>query len=243
MPNPTSNVTSTPAGPSSWVDEVLALHPAVAAFDCDGTIWSIDAGIGFFEWEMGRDIVPSAIETRARALYAEHQAGRLSEEEFSGELVTMHAGELEQKVRAAAATYAQRHIQRSIFPDVARLIAALQAAHCEIFLVSSSHQWVIEAGARFVGVPPEQVLATTAAIVDGMITGKLTRVPNGPGKRYALEATGRTVDVAFGNSQWDTDMLAFASQAFAIHPTKELRMTAASKGWPIILPARAATDE
>ena len=33
---------------SEFIASVLSLKPPVAAFDCDGTLWSGDAGEGFF---------------------------------------------------------------------------------------------------------------------------------------------------------------------------------------------------
>src|ERR1035437_7859409 len=33
---------------------VLGLNPVVAVFDCDGTLWSGDAGTGFMRWTMGQ---------------------------------------------------------------------------------------------------------------------------------------------------------------------------------------------
>ena len=38
-----------------FIQQVLAARPAIAVFDCDGTLWSGDAGADFFYWEMTRD--------------------------------------------------------------------------------------------------------------------------------------------------------------------------------------------
>ena len=38
-----------------FVQQVLATRPAIAVFDCDGTLWSGDAGADFFYWEMNED--------------------------------------------------------------------------------------------------------------------------------------------------------------------------------------------
>jgi len=40
-----------------FVESILALKPSVAVFDCDGTLWSGDAGADFFYWEIERGLV------------------------------------------------------------------------------------------------------------------------------------------------------------------------------------------
>src|SRR5208282_1903258 len=76
-----------------FLDSVLRLNPRVAAFDCDGTLWSGDVGERFFDWELKqRDIIP---EVRVRALqerYAAYRRGEVGETTICGEMVTMHQG-------------------------------------------------------------------------------------------------------------------------------------------------------
>src|SRR5208337_2986051 len=75
-----------------FLESVLRLSPRVAAFDCDGTLWSNDAGITFFEWEIENGVVSAEVGRAMRARYAEYEAGRVSEDEICGEMVTMHKG-------------------------------------------------------------------------------------------------------------------------------------------------------
>ena len=37
--------------------KVLDLSPAVAVFDCDGTLWGGDAGLGFMSWSLEHGLV------------------------------------------------------------------------------------------------------------------------------------------------------------------------------------------
>jgi len=55
---------------------VLRLQPKLATFDCDGTLWSGDAGEGFFDWELRRGIVSEEIVRWARARYARLSRGQ-----------------------------------------------------------------------------------------------------------------------------------------------------------------------
>ena len=34
--------------------KIEGIKPAVAVFDCDGTLWGIDSGVGFMEWSIER---------------------------------------------------------------------------------------------------------------------------------------------------------------------------------------------
>ena len=72
-----STQTIHPAG-QKFIDLVLRLEPRVAAFDCDGTLWSGDAGESFFAWEMKHGVVSAEVANAMRARYAEYQAGKVS---------------------------------------------------------------------------------------------------------------------------------------------------------------------
>ena len=61
---------------TQFIKSVLQLNPRVAAFDCDGTLWSGDAGEGFFSWELDQGLVSEEIARWARARYADYKAGK-----------------------------------------------------------------------------------------------------------------------------------------------------------------------
>ena len=44
------------------------------------------------------------------------------------------------------------------------------------------------------------------------------------------------MDAAFGNSRWDSEMLAMAKHAFAVNPNPDLEATAREQGWTIYFP-------
>ena len=41
-----------------WSAGILAARPRVAVFDCDGTLWSGDAGFVFMNWSLAQGLVP-----------------------------------------------------------------------------------------------------------------------------------------------------------------------------------------
>jgi phosphoserine phosphatase len=222
---------------SSLIDSVLSLNPRLAVFDCDGTLWSGDAGEGFFDWELKGGVVSDEIVRWARTRYADYRAGKVSEDDMCGEMVTLHQGLKETDVLALGRQFFEENFVRRIFPEMRELIARLQATGCDVWAVSSTNQWVIREAMAYVGIAPEKILAASGEVKDGVITGKLTRVPSGPGKpRAILEVIGKAPDAAFGNSRWDADMLTLARYAFAVNPNPDLEKLAREKTWTIYWP-------
>jgi phosphoserine phosphatase len=220
-----------------FVELVLALNPRVAAFDCDGTLWSGDAGETFFDWEIRQGVVSAEVGKAMRARYAKYKAGKVGEEDMCGEMVTMHKGLSEPEVMDAATEFMTSLFPGRIFAEMRELVRRLGENGCEIWAVSSSNEWVIRAGLMPFDIPRERILAAQVEIENGIVTDRLIRVPSGPGKPQALrEVVGKNIDVAFGNSRWDTDMLAMAKHAFAVNPNPDLESVARQRGWRVYFP-------
>jgi HAD superfamily phosphoserine phosphatase-like hydrolase len=220
-----------------FLESVLRLEPRVAAFDCDGTLWSSDVGETFFDWEIKNGVVPAEVGLAMRARYAEYRAGKVSEEDMCGEMVTMHKGISEAFMMQAAAEFMARFFPGAIFPEMRDLVRRLHENGCEVWVVSASNEWVIRAGVKPFGIAEERILASKVEVENGIVTDRLVRVPSGPGKKQALrEAVGKDVDAAFGNSRFDTEMLDAAAHPFAINPKPDLEATARERRWPIYFP-------
>jgi phosphoserine phosphatase len=221
-----------------FLDSVLRLAPRVAAFDCDGTLWSGDAGETFFDWEIKTGLVSAEIGRGMRGRYAEYKAGKISEDDMCGEMVTMHKGMSEATLMQAATEFMTHKFPGHAFPEMLELVHRLHKNGCEIWAVSSSNEWVIRAGVKQFGIPDARILATKVELKDGIVTDRLVRIPSGPGKPKALrEVVRKEIDAAFGNSRWDADMLAIARHGFAINPNPDLEATARERGWTIYFPA------
>lgn len=224
---------------ADFVDLVLRLRPSVAVFDCDGTLWSGDAGEGFFSWEMERGLVSDDVVRWARARYADYRAGKVSEDDMCGEMAAMNRGLDEARLRQASREFFDETIAPQIFPEMRVLVEKLAAAGSEIWAVSSTSEWVIREAMRYFGIPAERILACAVEIENGRITDKIVRIPSGPGKPRAIrEVVRRDPDAAFGNSRWDADMLAIAKTAFAVNPNPDLEALAREKGWTVYFPDR-----
>jgi phosphoserine phosphatase len=233
-----SDARAIPLTRNTFIDLVLSLSPRVAAFDCDGTLWSGDAGEGFFDWEIRTGFVSVEVGHAMRARYAEYKLGRVSEEEMCGEMVTMHKGISEGAMMQAAEEFMAHAFRGEIFDEMLELVERLRRQGCDIWAVSSSNEWVIRAGMKQFGIPETRILASKAEIESGIVTDRLVRIPSGSTKPHALRDVlgGAALDAAFGNSRWDTEMLEMTEHAFAINPNPDLESTARERGWTIYFP-------
>ena len=222
---------------AAFIESVLRLQPRLAVFDCDGTLWAGDAGEGFFDWELKRGVVSDEVVRWARPRYADYRAGKVSEDDMCGEMVTMHRGLTEAHVQQAANQYFEEKFVPHIFPEMRELVRRLEELTCEVWAVSSTNLWVIQAGMKYCGIPKNRILAATVEIENGNVTDRLVRVPTGAGKPAAIrDVIRKDPDAAFGNSRWDTEMLASARNAFAVNPNPDLERTASERGWTVYWP-------
>lgn len=227
----------TSLSPAEFINSVLQLQPRLAVFDCDGTLWSGDAGEGFFSWEMKQGIVSKEVADAARARYAEYRLGKVSEDDMCGEMATINHGLREADVIRAADEYFNGNIVGNIFPELKELVHHLHEAGCDVWAVSSTCDWVIEAAMKHFKIPADHILAAKVVVENGVVTDRLVRVPSGPGKPKAIrEVIKREPDAVFGNSRWDANMLAISKHAFAINPNPDLEERAKKDGWTVYWP-------
>jgi phosphoserine phosphatase len=224
--------------------KIEGIKPAVAVFDCDGTLWGIDSGVGFMEWSIERGLVSRStsdwIDTRHRG----YRAGDVSELQICGEMVQIYAGLREDELRKAAAEYVHEFVRPAVFPEMARLVAGLRESGVELWAVSSTNKWVVAEGLREFGIPESRVLAAEVAVKNGVITSELVDVPTDEGKAEALKRVGLArPDAVFGNSIHDLAMLELAAHPFAVNPSPELLETVANRGWGYFQPRHASSSD
>lgn len=219
---------------------VLDRKPRFAVFDCDGTLWSGDAGYGFMVWSLEQGLVSRSttdwIDTRYRA----YLAGTISEAQICGEMVYIYAGQREQELRAAAARYVDEFVRPRVFSEMVALVAALRQAGVELWAVSSTNKWVVAEGVRDFGIPEERILAAEVAVKDGMITSEIVDVPTDEAKAAALRRIGiARPDAVFGNSIHDLAMLEIAAHAYPVNPSPALLEACVKNGWRFFRPKQA----
>jgi phosphoserine phosphatase len=225
------------SGPQ-FVQSVLELKPKLAVFDCDGTLWSGDAGADFFYWEMKRGLIPREVVEWALPRYDAYKAGDVEEDVMCGEMVTINKGVPEETLRAAAEEFFREVVAMRIFPQMQELTMELGSSGCDLWAVSSTNNWVVEAGVQRFGIPRDHVLAACVEIENGCASDRLRDVPTDEGKAATIKKNlpGKSVDVAFGNSRHDVHMLELAKHPFAIAPDEVLERVARERVWRIYHP-------
>ena len=229
-----------------FAEHVLATRPAIAVFDCDGTLWAGDSGADFFYWEIKQGLIPKAVADAALARYGLYNCGQVNEATMCGEMVQIHAGLSERVIREAAEKFFTEVIEHRLFPEMRLLTQELAKVGCELWAVSSTNNWVVEEGARRFGIPAERVLAACIEFECEFASDRLVRVPSGDDKAVAIrEMIGRPVDGVFGNSIHDLAMLEIAKHPWVVNPNDDLQKIAVERGWEIYWPvgtrgARAA---
>ena len=226
--------------PEDFLDAVANLRPQVAAFDCDGTLWFGDSGMKFMYWEIEEGLIPSEVTAWIMHRYDEYLAGRVSEDEMCGEMVQIHRGIPEKKIREFAACFAKSNVMPHLFPEMVSLVELLRRQGCDIWAVSSTNNWVIEEAVTAIGIPADRVLAVRVQIEDGVATDRLEEITSGPGKAHALQRVLKNpLDVSFGNSMFDLEMLELAGNPFPVNPNADLQKVAEQRGWRFYQPAVA----
>jgi HAD superfamily hydrolase (TIGR01490 family) len=227
---------------SQFIETVLALRPEIAVFDCDGTLWSGDAGRDFFYWEIERGLVSPEVAKAMLERYRLYELGEVDEEAMCAEMVTMNRGVPVRELNAAAEEFFDQVVTPRIFPEMQELTRQLADQGCELWAVSSTNDWVVETGATRFGFDREHVLAACVHTADGRATGRLIRVPTDELKVVAIrEVIGKPVNGVFGNSVHDQAMLEIAKYPFCINPNPDLVKIAKARSWPIYWPKGTGT--
>ena len=222
---------------------VHALAPRVAVFDCDGTLWSGDAGSSFMEWTMENGVLSSEQTVWMKQRYDEYKRGEVSELAICGEMVQVYRDLPESTLRSAAAEFFATRIEQNIFPEMLELIHALQANDCDIWAVSSTNDWVIEEGVQRFNIPANRVLCARVGAENGIVTNRLLDVPTDEGKVTSLRNVGITApDAVFGNSVHDAAMISIARGPFPVNPTPALLLRSIDEAWPVYYPASVAPN-
>jgi phosphoserine phosphatase len=176
--------------------------------------WAVRLHVGM-QPEQIRRLTQLAVDREiARALGIEERATR------RGETVRIRRG-------------IRRHVQMHA------LIRAMEAAGYEVWVVSATNQWSVEAFAeRAFGVPRERVLGNRVARADdGSLTDEtLEPVLYREGKVEIIEREiGRRPAMVFGDSDTDLDMLEYASHLAVLVDRGEaaMRDAASEHGWAV----------
>ena len=234
---PALSILSTP----EFLSAIQAVAPRIAVFDCDGTLWSPDAGSGFMNWTVETGLLSRSGSEWIADRHRAYHRGEIDELTICGEMVQVYRGLRESEIRASAQRFFTTHIEAYVFPELRALIADLQSKGVEIWAVSSTWNIVIEEALRGFNISAERILGARVEVRDGIVTEKLVDVPTDEGKATSLRRAGvPNPDAVFGNSIHDAAMLQIARRAFPVNPNAELQQLCLQTQWPVYYPEAVA---
>ena len=215
--------------------------PKLACFDADGTLWNEDLGEALFRWlAAGRALPALGPKPDPFEVWNEYESRvARNRAEGYGWAVQCMAGLPVSEVERWCGQLA--YAWPTYRPAMVELIKGLRGAGYDVWLVSASNAWVIEASAPFVGAEREHVLGMRVEVEAGVLTDRLVRpLTCNQGKVDAIvQRLGRTPDLAVGDSLGDLEMLASAKAGLVVgrldKPHAELPKLAPSRGWPVHL--------
>lgn len=227
------------------VDDVLKVDSnPVAAFDADGTLWDIDLGETFFNYQIENKLVPLPKDPFQH--YEEMKKINNDPRSAYLWLAQINKGQNIDAVRNWAQKAVDEQAPLPIFEEQQKLISLLKRKGVEIYVVTASIKWAVEPGAlSFYGIPNQNVIGIQTKVLDKNITD----LPEGiityrQGKVDALlnATNGKKPFLCSGNTMGDFELLtsathialavSAASQDDKIYRTeRELQNQASLKGW------------
>ncbi len=222
----------------------------VVTTDADGTLWSGDVGVDVFEAliESGgvREEARDALVREARwasipaegggnevaeRIWRATEAGAFPEDRCYEMMAWAFAGWGQEEVFAFAREVRERRgLGGRIHAEMRTMVAWLRERGVELWVVSASPLFMVQAGVELLGIEASKVIAATPEVEAGRLAPRMAApIPYGHGKVRGVErAVGdREVLAAFGDEVFDLEMLTRARVPVAIRPKPRLRARAA----------------
>lgn len=193
----------------------------VAVFDADGTLWRGDSGDVFFAHQRRQDTMPAA-PLKGDALLALYDAEVARDTAHGyGLMAQWNRGVAEADLQAWARDCWAAWQPSPVLASQRALVAELQGAGVEVWVVSASLWWLVAEGAAALGIPPERVIGTRTKVKDGRLTGDwANQVPYRAGKAALVrQFIGTDPDLVSGNSMGDYEMMLLARKLILVMNT------------------------
>lgn len=184
-------------------------HPGgVVVFDADGTLWADDVTETFFRWLISNHKLTTVDYNRDN--FKEYEE-RVKKDALSAYkwLVRKIVGMSENEIIELSHTYFRKYFADRIYPCQQKLISELKKLDMDIWILSASNKWLVQAGAEYVGVDPAHVLAVDLEVKKGILTDKIIEpFTYREGKVQAIKQfIGKKPVMVFGDSLGDIPML------------------------------------
>lgn len=215
----------------------------LALFDADGTLWRGDIGEAFFRHQIDRKSIPHAPKSDAWGTYI-GEALKGNTVKAYGWLAQWNAGVREIDFIRWCEEFFEIMWAKNVFEPVREFTHMLRNAGFEVWVVTGSPRWIVQAGIKGFGITADRVIGTSVIVKDGVLTEELEHeVPYRAGKARLIEKLiGAQPHFVAGNTYWDKEMMQLAADlALAIHSEDEgepnheseqkLRKLAESSDW------------
>lgn len=219
----------------------------LALFDLDHTLLPFDSGMAWTRFLVGIGALPAQAEADYLEYCHQYVAGTL-------DIHAMHRACVAPLRAFTPPQVAQwlRQFERDLAPRVPAAALALVRRHRDAghlcALVTATERFIAEPCARLFGI--EQVVATEALRVDGVLSGEIDGLPCYREHKLARvqgwlaeqAPPWRSLDAFeaswfYSDSASDLPLLQAVSNPVAVRPDVRLRAHAQAAGWPILEPA------
>ncbi|MBF2052806.1 MAG: HAD-IB family phosphatase [Candidatus Sericytochromatia bacterium] len=209
---------------------------AVAVFDADETLWRGDVGEGLLQYLQAEGLLHTAEDAFARyeALCAEDK--RIGYPYAT----TVMAGLSDAHLRQICAGYFATHFAQRVYAPQQQLMQRLRAAGMTPWIVSASNQWIVEAGAPYLGIDPCHVVGVRLALSGDRLSDRLIEpMTYREGKVAAIDQyIGQRPVLVAGDSLGDFEMLSVSTALQLLinpkdsgPPAENIVSLARERGW------------
>lgn len=214
----------------------------VAAFDADGTLWSGDAGLDFYKYQLDNKLIGGLPENAW-----DHYLEMVDKDVIKALLwlAQINKGVSINTLRGWAKDFIKQKTDLGYFDGIKKLIEFLKDQGVDVYVVTASTKWSVEPGAVFHGIDNDHVLGVQTKIIDGIITdeqdGPVTWFDGKP-QRLIEVSGGQAPFFAAGNSSGDLALLesathvplviqSAASEHFNFETEKKMKQLAQERNW------------
>lgn len=144
--------------------------PLVAAFDADGTLWDIDLGENFFQYQIDHKKVP--LPADPWEYYFEMKKVNNDPRAAYVWLAQINKGLSAEEVQKWAQSAFDEIQPKPLFSEQKKLVALLLKNGVQVYIVTASPKLSVIPGARALGLSSDNVIGIETEIENGIITDK-----------------------------------------------------------------------
>jgi HAD superfamily phosphoserine phosphatase-like hydrolase len=181
--------------------------PYYAAFDADGTLWDIDAGETFFEYQINHCNLKELPKDPWKHYHDWKEKDPRAAYLW---LASINKGQTLEQVRIWARQCAKMQNAWPLFEPQKKLINYLKEKNVRVFIVTASVKWAVEPFADLLGLHYDDVQGVETEVVSGVVTekqkGEITW-REGKAQRILRRTQGVRPIIASGNTMGDFQLL------------------------------------